>query len=305
MTSPNKTLVYIAMFTLACVWAFDYVVAKTALQVFTPLSLVFFKYLLGLCVVFTVKCLRDRHFPFSLRDLPLFLSCSLCGEILAFSCEYRAIIFLPVSLVTIILAFVPVISILVERVLYMKRLSAPLVLSVLVCTGGVFMVVGADLHLLFEGRLLGYLLAFGAVLAWNIYNFLTVGLTRRYSAVTLTMYQLICTCLLTLPAMLMNLPDSSAITTAVILEVVYLGVVSAGAGFLVYVWSIGIIGATPCALFSNITPVAATILGWLLLDEMIGPVQIVGGIAVIAAGSAALLLKERQEQLPAATPPPS
>ena len=44
------------------------------------------------------------------------------------------------------------------------------------CIVGVAVVIGADFRDLFNGRITGCLLAFGAVFSWNMYNFLTARL---------------------------------------------------------------------------------------------------------------------------------
>jgi len=100
---------------------------------------------------------------------------------------------------------------------------------------GLVMIVGVDFRTVFEGRAIGYLLCLGAIISWNIYNFMTSHLGGRYQPLTLTFNQLTCTVLLSWPLALANMPDPADITLTVVGEVLYLGIVSGGIGFVIYV----------------------------------------------------------------------
>ena len=53
------------------------------------------------------------------KDIPaLHFTCPFAGEIIYFYCEYTAMDYIPVSLVSIVLAFVPALSIIIEKVLF-------------------------------------------------------------------------------------------------------------------------------------------------------------------------------------------
>ena len=56
----NKKPAYILMTVLVMLWGFDYVVAKTGLEVFKPMSLLFCKYSIGFVTILTIKLLRGN-----------------------------------------------------------------------------------------------------------------------------------------------------------------------------------------------------------------------------------------------------
>ena len=85
--------------------------AKNALEVFRPLNLMFFKYLGGLIVITLIKAVAERKFTIRKKDIIFFVMCSLTGQVLYYFCEYTAMEYIPVALITIILSFVPSISI--------------------------------------------------------------------------------------------------------------------------------------------------------------------------------------------------
>ncbi len=287
----EKSTAFLLMCVLVCVWGLDYVFAKAALEVLEPLNLLFLKYVTGAVLVLAIKLKQDRKSVIRVKDIPFFVICSLSGEILYNFCEYTAMDYIPVSLITIILSFVPAVSIIAERIVFKKRFTAKMVFGIAICIIGVAIVIGADFRELLQGRLIGYMLAFGAVIAWNVYNFMTASLSENYSSPSMTLNQLICTMLIIGPYAVRTMPPAETFTPSVIGGIIYLGLVSAGLGFMIMVRGLKVLGPTISAMFSNFLPVTATFFGWMFLDESIGIMQFIGGVVVIA--SSCIVIKEK------------
>ena len=284
------------MCLLVCFWGLDYVFAKEALDILQPMSLLFLKYSVGFMVLLAIKLKADRKAIVRLKDIPWFILCSLTGEILYFFCEYSAMDYIPVSLITIILSFVPAVSIIIDRILYKKKASPKMLVGVMACIVGVIIVIGADFKVLLEGRILGYLLAFGAVISWNCYNFITAKVSENYNSATMSFTQLTCTVLMVMPYALHHMPPIDSFTPGVIGGIIYLGCVSAGVGFFILVYGLKVLGPTISAMFSNFLPVTATIFGWLFLVETIGMMQFAGGALVIASSCVVIAEKGKMEE---------
>ena len=294
MNEKSKALILMCM--LVCFWGLDYVFAKEALNILQPMSLLFLKYSVGFIVLLAIKLKVDRKAIVRLKDIPWFILCSLTGEILYFFCEYGAMDYIPVSLITIILSFVPAVSIFIDRILYKKKASPKMLLGVMACIIGVIIVIGADFRVLLEGRILGYMLAFGAVISWNCYNFITAKVSENYNSATMSFTQLTCTVLMVMPYALHNMPPIDDFTPGVIGGIIYLGCVSAGVGFFIMVYGLKVLGPTISAMFSNFLPVTATIFGWLFLGETIGMMQFAGGALVIASSCVVIAEKGKMEE---------
>lgn len=278
-----KKVSSLLMLVLVTLWGLDYSIAKGALEVFRPLNLMFFKYAGGLTVMFILKLAIDRRFTVRKKDIIFFVLCALSGQILYYFCEYSAMEYIPVSLITIILSFVPIVSILIERIAFKRRFSAKMAAWLLVCVVGVALVIGADFRVLLQGRAIGYLLAFGAVMAWNIYNFLTERIAESYTSLTMSFNQLLCTVLISLPYAIHVMPPASEFTPGLIMRLAYLGLGSAGFGYLILVRGIRDLGPTISAMFTNFLPVTSTVFGWMILGEHLGLMQIIGGVVVVIA----------------------
>ena len=279
----QKKATALLMLIPVTLWGLDYSIAKGALEVFRPLNLMFFKYAGGVVVMFVLKLLLDRKFTVQKKDIIFFLLCALTGQILYYFCEYGAMAYIPVSLITIILSFVPIVSILIERIVFQRKFSAKIVASLIVCVIGVALVIGADFRVLLQGKIIGYLLAFGAVISWNAYNFLTERISGHYTSLTMSFNQMVCTTLISLPYAMHVMPQASEFTPGLIFRLIYLGMGSAGIGYLILMRGIRDLGATVASVFTNFLPVTSTIFGWMILGEHLGVIQILGGIIVVAA----------------------
>jgi drug/metabolite transporter (DMT)-like permease len=223
-----------------------------------------------------------------------FVLCAVFGDIIYWVGEYGAMHYMQISLVTIVLAFVPVVSIILEIFIYKVRPTPAIVAGISVCIVGVALVVGADVKALMSGQFIGFILAGIAVVSWNIYNFITARLSGDYKPLDVTIYQLTAAVLVALPYTLFHLPPAAAVDASFTFDVLYLALPSTCFSFVVYINSVRSLGVTPSALFSNMLPVTSTFFGWLCLGEMIAPLQIVGGVVVVAAGSVVIWLKGKE-----------
>lgn len=288
---------YLLMTFVVFAWGLEYIFAKQALNIMEPLTLVFFKYFIGFWVALIIKLKMEGKSLVRKKDIPLFLFCAMFGEIGYFYMEYSAMEFLPVSLITIVLAFVPALSVLIDKAIFKRKITKKIVAGILLGILGIVLVIGVDYKILFQGRIIGYLFAFGAVVSWNLYNFLTASLHDRYETATLTFNQITCSILLTWPYALSHLPEQGMFTSGVVAGILYLGIVSTGLGFLISVRSLHVLGPTVTAIFSNFLPVTTTLFGWLFLKETISLGQMAGGVIVIAAGYIVIKEKGRLEEL--------
>jgi len=292
----NRNLAHILMVFTVTSWGLEYALAKDAISAIEPITLVCFKYTIALVVIALIKFRREGKGGMKRGDIMIFMLCAATGEILYFYMEYEAMNYMPISLITIILTFVPVVSIFVEWIAFKKVPSVALMIGIAVSLCGLVLIVGVDVETILSGRMIGYLLCLGAVASWNIYNFITAHLGNRYQPLTLTFNQLTCTVLLSWPLALANMPDAGDVTWVVAGEVLYLGIMSGGVGFLIYVAALYALGPTTVSVYANFMPITATFFGWILLNEMITGTQMIGGVIVVAAGYFVIREKGRLEE---------
>jgi len=279
---------YIFMTAIVFMVAFEFIVVKTILPVVPTFTVIWMKYAVAFVALLCVKTARRKRWPFTVRDIPFFIVCALTGEILYYFGSYNAMDYLPVALMTVVLALCPVLSIILERLINKKRIMLPAVIGICVSLIGIALVAGVDIAMLASGRLWGYLLAFIPVVSTNIYNFVALKMVARYSTFDISLYVIAATAIMTFPMAVGNLPGPQSISASFVCAILFLGLVVGALGFFIYINSLSVLGPTTTLMFSNFVPVVAVVFGWLILNETILPLQMVGG-AITLAGCAAVI----------------
>ena len=292
----KTTTAHILMIFLVITWGFDYVTAKWGMNELTPTCLMFTKYFVGFVAVGIIKAIKRDWSLIKKRDIPVLVACAIFGEILYYECEYNAMTYLPVSLLTIVLAFVPAFSVIIERIFLKRKPNRKMIIGIGFCILGIAFVIGADMDTLFQGKIIGYLIAFGAILAWNIYNFLTASL-KQYEPISLAFLQMICATIIMSPVAIHNMTPLSEWSGSLIAIILYMGIIDGAVGFMISIYALKNIGPTATSIYSDFLPVSTAIFGVLFLHESITWLQIIGGIVVIAAGFVVIKEKGRLDEV--------
>lgn len=129
---------------------------------------------------------------------------------------------------------------------------------------------------------LGNLLEVGAMISACANIILIKKLSARYDTWSLTGMQVIAGTLFFLPGIPhIMAADSSIWTLKLVSLLFYLGVPVSFVSFGLYNWGISKIEASRAAIFINLIPVTAVMLGWLILDETLNPKQILATMITI------------------------
>lgn len=131
----------------------------------------------------------------------------------------------------------------------------------------------------------GDLLIFGAVLAWSLYTILGKRLLACYQPLQVTGYSLVLGSILFLPIGLHSALAQNYRTVgwAGFSSVLYLALLTSVLGYLTWNWALSRVEASKVAVVSNLQPVFAALLAWLLLGERVTP-AFVFGAGVVALG---------------------
>ena len=283
--SESKAKHHALMALLIIIWGVEFAVSSDALNIYDSISLVFAKYVVGLVTMGTVMVVTKQSWRLRRKDIPVLIVCALAGPVLYFQCEYAAIGLMPVANITIMLAFLPVVTVLLERVMFGRRITAKLMIGIFACIIGIVITVGSDLLGNGVGKPLGYLFCLGALCCWAVYLFATEKVGQDYSTVTIAFYQTLIAVIVTAPLGIPHLPPlSDCLQPKLLMEILYIGVITEGCGFLIEVNGVKHLGTTITGIYSNLLPVTTALAGLLFLQQGLVPLQILGGVVVITAG---------------------
>jgi probable blue pigment (indigoidine) exporter len=257
------------------IWGSSYIVATQLLPNLDPLSVSILRALpAGILLLCLVRVLPSGHWIWKMLVLGA-LNFSVFWTLL-FVAAYR----LPGGVAAVMGALQPFIVILASRVI----LGSPIrVLSlVAVAAGG----VGVALLVLTPDAALdtwGVVAGIGGSASMALGTVLSRKWQPPVSALTFTSWQLTAGGLLLLPFLPLSSTDWSSITGLNVLGLLYLGLI--GAAFTYIIWLRGIQRIQPSAVsvLGLLSPLSATALGWLILNETLTLFQGIGMVVVLAS----------------------
>jgi drug/metabolite transporter (DMT)-like permease len=185
----------------------------------------------------------------------------------------------------LMLATMPLWSVLLARAAKKERLSRRQMCGVLLTFAGVGMVL-AERGLTFVGTrlsLAGDALMLVTALCGAVYGVLAKRMLTRYNAMTVTAYAMMFGTLLLVPAASFEDPYSAMarMRTDTVMLVLFLGIFGGAIGYLLWTFALTRLSPTQVAVYVNLNPMMATLLGATLLAEKLTGIFIAGFVAVL------------------------
>jgi len=275
-----------AAFIAAGLFGASVVATRVAVQEIPPLNLAVLRFgqgglILFLCILIGARDLLKVKW----HDLPFLV---LLGAILfaifpvTFNISLR---FTEASRGALMLATMPIWSACIARVARKERLILRQVAGILLTFAGVGIVL-AERGLRWQGTLLslgGDGLMLLTALCGAIYGVLAQRMLARYSALTVTMYAMLFGTFLLFPAALVEgLPQAFVrIDGKVAVLILFLGIFGGALGYFLWTFALTRLTPTQVAVYVNVNPIVAIILGAVLLAEKLTGVFVVGFVAVV------------------------
>jgi drug/metabolite transporter (DMT)-like permease len=287
----ERTLPLLAVWGTVLFWGLSFVSSKTILNSgVPPMTMVCIRFVLATIILNLFLRRFDPGARLRKKDLlPLAVS-GLFGVTVYFFFESRGIKLTSASHASLIIAVIPVITVLVETVLFRTRISVLTVLGIALSVVGVVFVVNRPATGAGGVSIVGDLFMFGACLSWVVYIVLSKNLHQRLSELAITAYQSLFGTAFLIPLALLEMRQWVPITLAAGLNLAYLAVFCSALANFLYIYALSALGPISVSPYVNLIPVVGVLGGVVLLGETLVWSQIVGG-AVILAG---VLLVSRQ-----------
>jgi len=257
---------------MALIWGLSFLSIKVAVREVPPMTMAVARFVIACAVLPLVARLVGERLRVRLRDL--------IGVSLYFYGENHGVALLSASESSLVIAFIPVLSVLAERMVHGTRLAARVYLGSALSTAGVVLVVARSGG--GTGSRLGFLYMLVACLAWVAYGLLNHGTAERHGMITISFWNCLFGLAGCIPPALAERGQWCVPGPSAILNVVFLGVFCSAAGYWLYLFALKHMGSGRASIFVNLIPVVSVVAAGLLLGERLAPAQWLGGGVVLA-----------------------
>lgn len=231
-----------------------------------------------------ILLIKDRKgFKIALRDIPLFLALGLVS-ILFFTCCYFTAIRLMTMSTAAILLYTSPIWVMVLAIIFLKeKFTIQKLIALILAFAGCVLVSG------FGGKVtvMGILVGLGSGLGYGLYSIFGTFALKKYSPYTVTCYTFLIAGLGSIfvsnPVDLVRKISTIENKPALFGFVLLTAVVTAVIPFLLYTLGLNMTTAGKAAVLATVEPAAATLFGFFVMKETVGPVAIAGILLVFAA----------------------
>lgn len=262
------------------IWGASYPVIKIVVSEVDPTLSAFYRFALASIILYIVQKIRFKDLKIVKEDRIRFALGGFFGVGLYFFLENYAITFTTASNVSILIASIPIFTLISQRIVFKEKITLNKMLGVILSFIGILLVVtaqgGIDLS---SKNTLGNILAILAALSWVAYNMVTYKFKGKYNSVTITTYQMIWGTIFLSPSL--TWAEKSIPSTKAILGILYLTLFCSLVAYLIYIRVLKALGATVLTTYINIQPIISLILAYIFLNENITLKQLLGSSVIL------------------------
>ncbi|NLI52755.1 MAG: EamA family transporter [Clostridiales bacterium] len=262
-------------------WSSSFVAIKFAYETYPPITLAAVRFVVATLILGALTLLPKNRVRLEKKDIFTVVICGLTGIMMYAVLQNIAMQWTSASSATLIIASYPVITLLLETLIYKTKLNALKIVGILIAIVGVVILsyVRADARQ--QGELLGSLLLVAAGVVWAIYNFMTKKVVNRYPPVTLLFYTTLVGTIFMLPMALIERGQWQPPTLLSFSMMLFLGVFCSVIAFLLYNRGLKTMAASSVTSMLNLVPIFGVFFSYILLGEEVTLRKFIGGAIVI------------------------
>jgi len=272
---------WLALLIPIAAWGLSFPSIKAALTEFPPMTLAFGRFVLAAGFLTVVSLVKKQKMFIAPKDRGSLILSVATGITLYFLCENNGVKLISASAASLIIAGIPILTLLADRLVSRTRLGKWGVGASLVSLGGAALLVGTPSAS--AANPWGYALMAGAAGAWVLYLFTMKPLQSTYPNLTLTTWQMILGAISFAPFAWAEHTQWSWPSAVGWGNLAFQGVVCSAVSYLLYNYALDKLGMRTASLAVNLIPVVTAVASYFLLGELLGVWQWLGGVLVLGA----------------------
>lgn len=276
----KKPLAIAAVSTASILWGLSFLSIKVVVDVVPPMPLALLRFIVATATLYIFFKITKDESRLKKSDIPRVAAGGIFGVTLYYFFQNTGIKLISPSSASIIVASIPILSLIGESLIFKTKLTLTKILSVIISFIGVYIIVGLALKDS-GGSPLGYLMMLGASLSWVIYMIITKPLLASYSQLSVIFYQYFFATIFVIPFSFHDKVQWSAVNTTIVLNIIFLGALCSALAYYLNAYAVDHLGVAVASVFVNLIPIATMGGSFFVLREHVSVNELLGGAIVI------------------------
>ena len=269
---------YLYLVITTFIWGSVYIASKYALETMGPVTVLCVRYVVAgaaLCILLKVRKTRR---PIERGHWKYIWIVGGLGYFVSITCQLVGTKLLDASLASLINGMNPITISLLAAIFLKEKIQKKHIVSICISIVGVYIILGIGGGSI---SMAGVLASVCSVLLWSTASVAIRKVSGGYDPVQIALYGLGIALIFTVPAAIVeSMGQPPVINRTAVLSCIYLGVVGTAVAHTLWNMALKLLDASVCSMFYPLQPLTSSILGVLLLHEVLTWNFVVGGVLI-------------------------
>lgn len=273
----QKRLGYVCLVITFMIWGSIYVVAKYALAVVPPITVLLGRYSLSVLLLFVILKKKGMK-RIERQDWKYFIIIGGVGYFVSIACQLVGTSLLDASLASLINALNPVFIPLIAAVVLKERVSPRRIAGIAVSVAGVYAILGGGGG---EANVPGLIASIFSVTFWSVSSVMVRKVAGKYDPIQIAFTGMAIALCFNIPASIWELSTTPCqFTLPAVLSLIYLAVICTALAHTLWNKSLQLLSASTCSMLYPLQPLTSAVMGVLLLHEQITTGFVIGAVVI-------------------------
>jgi len=274
----------LAMLATVIFWGVSFISTKIILRELPPSTIALIRFTLASFILALLMYKVEPDLKRGKADLPWMALGGLLGITFYYFFENNGINLTTAVNASLIVTFVPLVTICLDIVFFHSKASALKITGVAIALVGTYLSVTANGQISFSStHFKGNLFMVGAMLVWAFYTLVNKFLQRKHSGLYLTTLQTVFGTVFLIPLALLEVKEWKMFSWLSFLHILFLAVCCSVLGYLFYIYALKHLDVAVTTIYLNLIPVVGAASGFIFLNESVLPIQLAGGLLTFLA----------------------
>jgi drug/metabolite transporter (DMT)-like permease len=264
-------------------WAFNFIVVKTAVAVLPPVGFTFLRFAIASTTLLLLLRWRERSIGLPRRDLVAICGLGALGFGIYQILWTTGLTMMPAGDSALIIASTPVLVAILAVIAGSDVLTRAKLVGGLISFVGVAVVIASGAGLSLGESLAGEAITLLAALCWSVYLAFGAPFLGRHTPLRATTWATVAGTIVLAPVAIVQLASAglTEVPVDVLGAVLYSGFLAAGVSNVIVQNGVKVIGPTRTSAFQFLVPALAVVFAFVFLAEPIRPGQVLGGLVIV------------------------